>query len=125
MQCPAAPEFQRDGSRLCRGTCIARAQCNACLSEQLVEPQGVDGRTRQGVSVGRRDDRLLPKRCPKTSDVMLDGVARRGRQVVSPQRVDQGVDGDNATAAKRKQREESLALPAAHVRSPSIDEDLG
>ena len=55
---------------------------------------------------------------------MLDGVARRGRQVVSPQRVDQRVDGDDATAAKRKQREEALALPAAHVRGPSIDEDL-
>jgi hypothetical protein len=32
---------------------------------------------------------------------MLDGVARRGRQVVSPQRVDQRVDADDATAANR------------------------
>ena len=96
----------------------------ARLSEQLLEPQRVDGRVRQRVSVGRGDDRLLAECSPKTSDVVLDGVARRGRQVVSPQRVDQRVDADDATAAKRKQREEALALTAAHVRGPSTGEDL-
>ena len=55
---------------------------------------------------------------------MLDGVARRRRQVVFPQRVDQRVDGDDATAAKREQREQALALAAAHVRRPSAGEDL-
>jgi hypothetical protein len=124
VQRRAAPELHRERGRLRRGTCIAGAQCNACLSEQLVESQGVDGRVRQRVAVGRGDDRLLPERSPKTSDVMLNGVARRGRQVVSPQRIDQRVDRDDATATKRKQCEEALALAATHLRRPSTDEDL-
>jgi hypothetical protein len=55
---------------------------------------------------------------------MLDGVARRGRQVVCPQRVDQRLDADDATAAKGKEREEALALAAADVCGPPGDDDL-
>ena len=124
--CNAGPRqsssARRDG--LGRGTGIARAQCTTRLCEQLLEPQRVDGRVRQRVSIGRRDDRVLAECSAKTSDVVLDGVTRRGRQVVFPQRVDQRVDADDATAAKREQREQTLALAAAHVRRPSAGEDL-
>ena len=124
MQRRAAPELQRGRGGLGRGAGVARMHCTARVSEQHLETQCIDTRVRQHVSVGRGDDRLLAERSAKTSDVMLDGVARRGRQVVPPQRVDQRIDADDATAAKRKQREEALALATAHVRRPSTDDDL-
>ena len=124
--CNAGPRqsSSASGNGLGRGTGIARPQCTTRLSEQLLESQRVDGRVGQRVSVGRRDDRVRPECSAKTSDVVLDGVARRGRQVVFPQRVDQRVDADDATAAKRKQRKQALALAAAHVRRPSAGENL-
>ena len=41
-----------------------------------------------------------------------------------PHGVDQRIDADDATAVKRKQRKQALALGAAHVRRPSAGEDL-
>ena len=111
VQRRAAPELQRERDRLGRGTASPARSALARLAEQLLEPQPVDARVRQRVSVGRRDDRLRAERSPKTSDVVLDSVARCGRQVVSPQRVDQRVDGDDATAAKREQGKEARRLP--------------
>jgi hypothetical protein len=124
VECRTSPERQRVCRGLGRGTDIAGAQRTPHVSEQLLELQRVDGCVREHVSVGRGDDRLLTERSPHTCDVMLDGVARRGREVVSPQRVDQRLDADDATAAKRKQREEALPLTAAHIRGSSTDEDL-
>ena len=84
MQRRPAPERQRDRGGLGRGTGIAGAQCTPRVPEQLLELQRVDGSVLERVSVGRGDDRVLAQRSPKTGDVMLDSVARGGRQVVSP-----------------------------------------
>ena len=60
VQRRAAPELQREGNGLGRGSGIARPQCTTRLCEQLLESQRVDGRVGQRVSIGRRDDRVRP-----------------------------------------------------------------
>jgi hypothetical protein len=79
LQGSTAPERERECDALRSTSCIALAQCAACLCEQILELDGVDARLPQGVSIGRSDDRVLSEGSAQPRDVMLDGVARGGR----------------------------------------------
>jgi hypothetical protein len=56
--------------------------------------------------------------------VVLESVARRGRQLLAPQGVDELVHAHDAAAAEREQREQRVPLAAAHVHRPSASDDL-
>jgi hypothetical protein len=124
VQRRAAPEAERQANRLRGGVCVALAQCHARPSEQLLEPQRVDGRVRQRVSVNGSDDRVLPERGAQTGDVVLESVPRCGRQLLSPQGGDQFVHAHDATAAKCEQCEQRVPLAAADVGCMSVGDDL-
>jgi hypothetical protein len=56
--------------------------------------------------------------------VVLESVARRGRQLLSPQGINEVVHAHHATAAEREQREQAVPFVAADVHRTSADGDL-
>jgi hypothetical protein len=118
LQRRAAPEGQRrlDGVR--RRSDVAVAQRGARLGDQLLEPERVDARVLQGVSIGKRGDRPIPERGTKPCDVVVERVPRSGRELLPPQAVDERVDVDDAAVPQREHREHRLTLRPAHVRRP-------
>ena len=119
-----APEGQRRGGRLRRAGGVAAAQRCARIRQQLLEPNRIDARVRQGVSIRGADDRLLSERGAKTGDVVMERIPWSGRELLSPQAVDERVDVDHLAAPERQHREQRLSLGAAHVRARAPGEDL-
>jgi hypothetical protein len=124
LQRRTAPQAERQRNGLRRVAGIALAQRNTRLCKQLLEARRVDRRIRQRVSVIGSDDRVLPERAAQTGDVVLKSVARCGRQLLSPQGVDQLVHSHDATAAEREQRKQTVPLAAAHLRQTPSGDDL-
>jgi hypothetical protein len=56
--------------------------------------------------------------------MVLERVARRGRQVRAPQSVDQVVHAKDATAVEREQREQRVPLGPGDVRLTPASDDL-
>jgi hypothetical protein len=56
--------------------------------------------------------------------VVLEGVARRRRQLLAPQGVDQLVHAHDAAAAEREQRKQPVPLAAADLRQAPSGDDL-
>jgi hypothetical protein len=56
--------------------------------------------------------------------VVLESVPRCGRQLLSPQGVDQLVHAHDASAAEREQREQPMPLAAADLDRISVGDDL-
>ena len=128
--CPAGPAAAARATAPARGRPARRPGRRhppagaAGPGQQLLEPQGVHGGTRQRVPVRGGNDRLGSKRGAEPRNVVLDGVARRHRDLRPPQGVDQHLDRDHATAPQGQQRQQRMPLGAGYLCGATTDEDL-
>jgi hypothetical protein len=90
----------------------------------VLEHDCVDGRVGYGIAVGRSGNGIPPERGPEPGNMVLNGVSRSGRELGSPQRVDQVVDRDDATPSKSEQRQQRLPLGAGDVDRASVRDHL-
>ena len=87
---------------------------------ELLEAQHVDVRRLAGVAVGiaAADDRTSADEPAQRGDVHLQGVARRGRRILAPQRADKTVDGHRvAGPAHQDRKHRRLAGATEGVRA--------
>jgi hypothetical protein len=70
------------------------------------------------------DDRLLPEHGAQACDVVLESIARRGRQLLTPQGFDELVHARDAAAAEREQRKQCMPLAATDLRRTPSGDDL-
>ena len=124
LQGRTPPEVERRSNRVRRGPHVAVTQCAARLRQQLLEPHGIHMRVVQRIPIGRAGDRLLSQRGAKTRNVVVERIARGGRELLPPQAVDEYVDVDDATISEREHCQQGLPLRSAHVRNPSAREHL-
>ena len=124
LQRRPAPEGKRRGDRVRRALNVVGPQRGAGLREQLLEPHGIDERVLERVAVGRAGDRLFSERGAEAGDVVMERVPRRGRELLTPEAVDERVDVDHAAVPEREQREQRLTLRAAHVRGRPARDNL-
>jgi hypothetical protein len=119
-----APERQRHGHGGGARTRVAFAQRRARLPQRLLETQRVHPRVGERVSISGGDDRVLAERGAQPRHVMLQRVARRRRQLLSPERIDQLVDRDDPPATKREHCQQAVTPAPAHAHRPSAYENL-
>jgi hypothetical protein len=124
LQRPPTPQRQRPGDQLGGLAGVTRPPGAAGPGQQLLEPQGVHGGPHQRVPVRGGNDRLGSKRGAEPRNVVLDGVARRHRDLLPPQGVDQHLDRDHATAAQGQQRQERVPLGTGHLCGATTDQGL-
>jgi hypothetical protein len=124
LQRRATPERQRHGDGGGARARIALAQRRARLPQGLLETRRVHPGVGERVSISGGDDRALAECGAQPRHVMLQRVARRRRQFLPPQRIDQLVDRDDTPATKREQREQTVTLAPAHGHGPSAHENL-
>ena len=124
LQRRSAPERERASRAVGRRTRIAVAQRRARLDEQRLEDERVGGRIRDGVAVGRPDDRVMAECRTQPRDVMVDGVSGRSGEVGIPQVVDESLDRGGAPAAQCEERKERVPLRPTRAGWASVDGDL-
>ena len=124
LQGRTPPEVERRRNRVRRGPHVAVTQRAARLRQQLLEPDGIHMRVVQRIPIGRARDRRLSQRGAKTRNVVVERIARGGRELLPPQAVDECVDVDDATISEREHCQQGLPLRSAHVRNPSVREHL-
>ena len=119
LQGRTPPEVERRSNHIRRGPHVAVTQRAARLRQQFLEPHGIHMRVVQRIPIGRAGDRRLSQGGAKTRNVVVERIARGGRELRAPQAVDECVDVDDATISEREHCQQCLPLRSAHVRNPS------
>ena len=96
----------------------------ACL--QIAEPREIELVWFDGKQVaGRtRPQPLLADQLPEARDVHLQGLLRRVRRVVLPERVDQPVTGDDGVRVEEQRGQQRTLLGTAEVERLPVGDDL-
>ncbi len=124
LQRPPTPQRQRAGDQLCGLAGVTRPPGAASPGQQLLEPQGVHGGSRQRVHVRGGNDRLGSKRGAEPRNVVLHGITRRRRDLRPPQGVDQHLDRHHTTTPQGQQRQQRAPPGAGDLRGATSNEDL-
>ena len=115
LQRRPTPQRESGRNRVRCNRDVSVAKRGACLPEQLLELGRVEACAVERVTVRRADDRFLAERGAEAGDVMVEGVPRGGRKLLLPHAVDERVDVNHPSAAKREHCKQGLALHAADV----------
>ena len=119
----SAPEVERPPERLGRPGRVSDRQRRAAGLRQALELEDVDrsGVDREAVAGRRGLEQVRRQELAELRDVDLERVARRVRRVLTPERVDQVVSGDDPVRLQQERREQRPALLAAELDRRPVD----